>query len=156
MKGDPRVIELLNGYLQIELTGLRQYLLAAATAGHWGYATLHARQSAYVREELEHSGKILRRILFLEGTPDLATAAKATPPPSIEAQLREDHALVSRAIVHLRDAVATARQAGDETSRALFQEMLADEESHLHWLEQELTLIEQVGLANYLQQQIGA
>lgn len=154
MKGDPRVIEHLNGYLQIELTGFQQYLLAAAIAGRWGYGALYERQSAYVREETDHSGKILRRILFLEGTPDMATVAKVTPPPSIEAQLRKDHELVSRAIVYLRGAIGVARQASDDTSRALFEEMLVDEEEHLHWLEEQLTLIAQVGLAGYLQQQM--
>jgi bacterioferritin len=156
MKSDPRVIEHLNGYLQIELTGYQQYLLAAAMAGHWGYGALLERQSAYVREEVEHAGRILRRILFLGGTPDLATVAKVTPPPAIEAQLREDHELVSRAIAYLRDAVGVARQAGDDTSRALFEEMLVDEEEHLRWLEEQLKLIAQIGLAGYLQQQIEA
>jgi bacterioferritin len=154
MKGEPRVIEHLNGYLQIELTGFQQYLLAAAMAGHWGYAALQARQAAYVQEEADHAGKILRRILFLEGTPALATVAPVTPPPSIEGQLRKDHELVSRAITYLREAVGVAAQVGDNASRDLFAEMLIDEEEHLHWLEEQLALVAQVGLSGYLQQQM--
>lgn len=154
MQGDARVIELLNGYLQIELTGHKQYLLAAAACTHWGLKRLQQTQAAYAREETEHAEHILQRILLLEGVPEPTDAAVVSQAGSVEEQLRRDEALVTRAILYLRDAVLHCQRCGDEGSRALFLEMLVDEEHHLDWLEQQLELIARLGAPAYLQQRM--
>ncbi len=155
MQGNARVIEHLNEYLRIELTGHKQYLLAAGVFRNWGFARLHDKQEAYSREETEHAAEILHRILFLEGTPTMEDASPVGVPGSVEAQLRQDHALVHRAIVHLQAGVELCRSEDDNASRELVERMLVDEEEHLDWLESQLELIRLVGAENYLQQQIG-
>ncbi len=154
MKGQARVIGFLNDYLQIELAGHKQYLLAAATFDRWGLGKLREAQQAYAREETEHAAVILRRILFLEGAPNLADACAVRSPASVEEQLRRDQALVTRAIVHLREAVTYAAAVKDDGSRVLFERMLVDEEKHLHWLEVQLGLLGGLGEKHYLQSQI--
>jgi bacterioferritin len=156
MKTDAKVIEYLNEYLGIELTGHRQYMLAAAAANRWGYARMEEKQEAYVREESEHALRIARRILFLEGVPVLGPLGTIDVASSVDDQLRKDHGLVSRAIVRLREAVTHCIQVRDDGTRELLTEMLVDEESHLHWLESQLTLVDQLGLQSYLQQQMRA
>jgi bacterioferritin len=154
MKGNARVISDLNIYLQIELTGHKQYMLASGVCANWGYRRLHERQEAYSREETEHAAKITRRILFLGGEPNVKDARDVKMTPSIQDQLEQDRGLVADAIEHLESAVEHCVSCGDGGSRALFEEMLIDEEEHIDWLEAQLTLIEQVGVAHYLQEQI--
>ncbi len=154
MKGDSRVIELLNEYLQIELTGHKQYLLAAATFERWGLTRLRDAEKAYSHEETDHAAVILHRILLLEGTPNLSDAGAVSAPASTTEQLRRDEALVTRAIVQLRGAVGHAASAGDDGSRALLEHMLVDEEKHLDWLEQQLGLIATLGDKIYSHAQI--
>ncbi|CAG0966385.1 bacterioferritin [Myxococcaceae bacterium] len=154
MRGDARVIELLNGYLQIELCGYKQYLVAAAAAENWGYDRLRDRQREYVKEEMEHAGRILHRILYLEGTPVPSDAGEIVVASSIEDPLRRDEALVRRAIVHLRGAIDHCTEQGDAGTRELLEEMLVDEEHHLDWLEIQLRLVASLGLDGYLQEQM--
>lgn len=154
MQGDARVIEFLNGYLQIELTGYKQYLVAAAACENWGYHRLRDRQREYVKEEMEHAGRILHRILFLEGVPAPSDAGEIVVASSVEQQLRRDEALVRRAIVHLRAAIDHCSAQSDAGSRELLEEMLVDEEHHLDWLEIQLRLIASLGLDGYLQEQM--
>lgn len=156
MQGDAGVIERLNGYLQIELTGHKQYLLAAAACAHAGLGRLREAQTAYVHEETAHAERILQRILLLGGVPVPTDLGVAAPAATAEEQLRRDEALVARAIDYLRGAVAYCASVGDEGSRALLLEMLVDEEQHLDWLEQQLRLIATLGAPAYLQQQLGA
>jgi bacterioferritin len=157
MQGDAGVIERLNGYLQIELTGHKQYLLAAAACAHAGLGRLREAQTAYVHEETAHAERILQRILLLGGRarahrPGRGGAGGHGPKSSSG----RDEALVGRAIDYLRGAVAYCASVGDEGSRGLLVEMLIDEEQHLDWLEQQLRLIATLGAPAYLQQQLGA
>ena len=101
MKGDSRVIELLNEYLQIELTGHKQYLLAAATFERWGLTRLRDAERAYSHEETDHAAVILHRILLLEGTPNLSDAGAVSAPASTTEQLRRDEALVTLSLIHI-------------------------------------------------------
>lgn len=153
MQGDLRVIEHLNGYLQIELAGYAQYLLAAQACADWGYRRLHEKQMAYAREEIEHAARITRRIVFLEGSPVPQAARAPAPALPVAEQLRRDHELVKHAIDHLQGAIAWCERQGDAGTRALFEEMLVDEESHLDWLETQLDVIGRIGMAEYLQEQ---
>lgn len=154
MKGDAKVIDNLNKYLQIELTGHKQYMLAAGMCANWGYRRLHEVQEAYSREEIEHAAKITRRIFFLEGVPVPKDARTVSPCGSVADQLKLDHELVAHAIEHLQGAVEHCFSCGDAGTREIFEEMLEDEETHIHWLEAELTQIDQIGLQNYLSEQM--
>ncbi len=154
MKGDAKVIDYLNEYLQIELTGHKQYMLAAAMCANWGYRRLQDKQEEYSREETTHAARIAQRIFFLEGLPKVSDARAVAPIDSVEAQIKKDQELVRHAIARLREAVDYCIKQADGGTRQLFEEMLVDEESHLDWLEAELTLMDQVGLQNYLAEQI--
>ncbi len=154
MKGDATVIENLNKYLQIELTGHKQYMVSAGVCANWGYRRLHEKQEAYSLEEIEHAAKITRRILFLEGDPIPKDAREVKACASIPEMLKKDFELVAYAIEHLQGAIEHCLSCSDAGTRELFEEMLVDEEEHIDWLEAELELIEQVGVANYLQEQI--
>lgn len=156
VKGSDRVVDYLNRYLQIELTGHKQYLLAAGVCARWGYHRLRDAQAAYAEEESRHAARLVHRILYLEGTPALRDAAEVTLPASIADQVQRDRALVGRAIALLTEAIACSAELADHGSFELFTEMLVDEEHHMDWLEEQATLIDQLGLASYLQQQIRA
>lgn len=153
MQGDRRVIDDLNAYLQIELAGYAQYLLAAQAAAHWGYRRLHEKQMEYSREEIEHATRITGRIVFLEGSPEPRPARAPSPATPVADQLRRDQELVQHAIDHLQQAIARCEELGDDGTRALFEEMLVDEESHLDWLETQLRAIRAIGVERYLQEQ---
>jgi len=154
MQGDPRVLERLVRYLRIELTGHKQYMLHAALCRRHGYARLAEKQEAYRDEESRHAARMLHRILLLGGTPELADVAELAADPSVEAQLRRDHRLVSDAIAHLRESIAMCAECSDGGSRVLLEEMLVDEEDHVDWLETQLSLIEALGVERYLQEMI--
>ncbi|GMU61073.1 MAG: hypothetical protein AMXMBFR34_28360 [Myxococcaceae bacterium] len=154
MQGDRRVIEDLDGYLQIELTGHKQYLLAGAVFERWGLSRLRDAERAYAQEETAHAAVILHRLLLLGGVPHLADVGPVTVPTSAREQLERDQSLVTRAILHLKDAIGRAQAAGDAGSRELLEEMLVDEEKHLDWLEQQLHLHGSLGEKKYLQAQL--
>lgn len=154
MKGDADVLERLVRYLRIELTGHKQYMLHAATCRRHGYRRLAETQEAYRDEESRHASKVLHRILLLEGAPDVGDIRDVTAEPSVEAQLRRDHRLVSEAIEHLQESIGVCRDRADGGSRRLFEEMLVDEEEHLDWLETQLSLIEALGVERYLQEML--
>jgi len=155
MKGSADIIERLNSYLSIELTGHRQYLRNSRTCAHWGFTRLAEIQYAYAIEEMEHAAEIADRILFLEGEPDMSAAARIGPVATLTGQLQQDLTLVEHACVVLGEAIARCEQQGDFVSRDLLTTMLDDEERHTDWLETELGLVERIGLDNYLQSQQG-
>lgn len=154
MQGDPQVLSYLDRYLSIELTGYKQYLLHAGLCRDAGLNKLADKQHAYSEEEFSHSGRLLARLLFLQGVPGMQDARQIEVKTEVEAQLQLDQALVSQAIDLLREAVACCTTVGDAVSRELFQEMLADEEQHLHWASTQLALLGKMGAANYLQSQM--
>lgn len=154
LQGDSQVLACLEEYLSIELTGHKQYLLHARTCARWGFHRLAGIQQAYSEEETHHAGRLLDRLLMLEGTPSMADARPLTVETSVENQLRLDRDLVSHAIDVLRGAVGICEQREDFVTRAFFAEMLDDEERHLHWLDTELAMIQRIGLSNYLQSQV--
>ena len=154
MKGDARVMADLNRYLSFELTGHRQYLLHAAMCRHWGFERLARIQDAYSAEETQHAARIAARILVLgaEALPQELRAIAGAP--TVPEQLALDRGLVRDAMAHLRAAVGRAEGCADYLSRDLLREMLDDEERHEHWLDTEIALVAQLGLANYLQSQL--
>lgn len=153
MKGDARVVADLNEYLSFELTGHRQYLIHTGMCRHWGFERLAKIQGAYSAEETGHAARIIARILLLGGAATPREFGPIAGAAGVPAQLALDRGLVGGAIVHLRAAIAACEHSRDFVSRALLREMLDDEEHHLHWLDTELALIDQIGLQNYLQSQ---
>jgi len=154
MKGDPKVIDFLNRYLSIELTGHKQYLLHSRLCGRWGYRRLKETQDNYSNEEWVHIGRLAERILFLEGKLGLQDDRAVEETSGVEAQFELDRALIAHACGVLREAVGYCLGHGDPVSEALFREMLVDEEEHIHWVETQLDLIRKVGLQNYLCEQM--
>ncbi len=154
MKGHDRIIETLNDVLTAELTAINQYFLHARMCENWGYERLWKKIRAESLEEMKHADELIERILYLEGLPNVQRLGKINVGQTVPEQLRLDLALEKAALKALNDAIELARSLGDNGSRELLEEMLKDEEAHTNWIEAQLSLIEQVGEANYLAQQI--
>ena len=154
MKGKPEVIEILSKMLKEELGALNQYMMHAEMQSNWGYKKLHAETKKQAIGEMKHAEKLMERILFLEGTPNLADLPKLNIGRDVKQQLTNDLALEKSAVAEYNAAVAAARKAGDNGSADLLDELLHDEEQHVDYFETQLSLIEQLGLENYLAQQM--
>ena len=156
MKGNDKVIALLNEALKGELTAINQYFLHASMCENWGYLRLAKKQKAESIEEMKHAEELLERILFLEGQPNMTDLFPIKIGANVKQQLENDLALELAAVKQLNGAVKTARESGDNASRALFETILKDEEEHVDWLEAQLGMIKEVGLQMYLSQQMHA
>ena len=154
MKGKAEVIELLQKMLSEELLALNQYMLHAEMQSNWGYKRLHKETKKQAIGEMKHAEKIIERLLFLEGTPDLNDLPKLNIGKDVRQQLKNDLDLEKGAVASYNSAVAAARKAGDNASADLFDVLLHDEEDHVDHLETQLSLIAQLGLENYLAQQL--
>jgi bacterioferritin len=154
MKGDARVIALLNDVLSNELTAINQYFLHARLCENWGYERLWKKVRAESIDEMQHADKVIQRILYLEGHPNLQKLGKLEIGETVAEQLKSDLALEKRAIPVLNAGIALCRDRGDNGTAELLEEILVDEEEHADWLEAQLTLVEQLGIQNYLAQQV--
>ncbi len=154
MKGKPEVIELLSKALKEELGALNQYMLHAEMQNNWGYKRLYKQTKAQAIGEMKHAEELIERILFLEGIPNLADLPKLRIGKDVKQQLQNDLELEKGAVADYNTYVAAARKAGDNASADLLDKLLHDEEEHVDELETQLGLIEQLGLENYLAQQI--
>jgi bacterioferritin len=148
------VLDLLNEVLTSELTAVNQYFVHAKMCQNWGYHRLHEKLRAESIDEMKHADILIERILYLGGVPNLQRLFKVNVGETVPEQLKVDHALEKEAIARMNKGVELARAHGDNGSRHLLEEMLTSEEEHFDWIEAQLTLIEQVGEANYLAQQI--
>jgi bacterioferritin len=156
MKGKAEVLEVLQKMLKEELGALNQYMLHAEMCENWGYKRLSAHTKKQAVEEMKHAEKLIERILYLEGMPNLNEVPKLNIGKDVKQQLENDLALELSAVAAYNEAAAAARKAGDNGSAHLFREILGEEEGHADFLETQLGLIEQLGLQNYLTEQIGA
>lgn len=154
MKGNPRLIEMLNEILTAELTGINQYFVHAKMCENWGYRRLAAMNRKEAIGEMKHADEVIERILFLEGVPNMQRLGKVRVGETVPEQLRLDHGLELEAIERLNRAIALATELGDNGTRELLEDILVSEEEHVDWLEAQLELIRQVGEQNYLAQQI--
>lgn len=154
MKGDPRVIEFLNKALKNELTAINQYFLHARMLQDWGLEVLGKKEYQESIEEMEHADELIKRVLFLEGLPNLQDLGKLRIGESVREVLECDLALEHQAIPDLRDAIEHCEQVRDYVSRELFSKILDNEEEHVDWLETQLELLDKVGEQNYIQSQM--
>ena len=154
MKGDTRVITYLNKALKNELVAINQYFLHARMFENWGLNELNEKEYEESIDEMKHADALIKRILFLQGLPNLQDLGKLKVGENTEEIMRCDLAVELEAVPLLREAIEYCEQARDYVSRELFEEILAAEEEHIDWLETQLELIEKVGLQNYQQSKI--
>jgi bacterioferritin len=154
MKGDQKIIDLLNEVLTGELTAINQYFLHAKMCGNWGYQRLHEHIRKESIDEMKHADMLIERILYLEGLPNVQRLGKINIGQSVVEMLKNDLGVESVAIPLLNKGIDDCRKAGDNGSEALLIGILTSEEAHVDWLESQLDLVKQVGEAHYLAQQI--
>ena len=154
MKGHAAVIDALQKDLSEELMAISQYFLHGEMQSNWGYKRLYAEIKKQAIGEMKHAEALIERIIFLEGLPNLNDFPKLRVGKTVQQQLQNDLALEKEAAEEYNKYIALARKEGDNTSADLFEVLLKDEEDHVDFLEAQLDLIEQVGLQNYLSQQL--
>ena len=154
MKGKPEVLAALSDMLKEELAAINQYILHAEMCDNWGYKRLASQTKKQSIGEMKHAEKLIERILFLEGLPRMDVMEKITIGKDVKEQLRNDLALERGAVAAYNGAIATCRKAGDNATADMLEGILHDEEEHVDYLERQLGLIEQLGLQNYLSQQL--
>jgi bacterioferritin len=153
MKGNEKVIAILNAFLADELTAISQYMVHSEMCANWGYKKLHEAIEKRAIDEMKHAEKLIGRILFLEGRPTVSQLNKMGIGAAVEEQLKSDLAAEVGAIKSYNEGARICNEVGDAGSRELITDNLEDEETHLDWLEAQLDQISQMGIQNYLQAQ---
>jgi bacterioferritin len=155
MKGNDQVISHLDTLLAGELSAIDQYFIHSRMYENWGFGKLYERIAHEVQDETNHADALIKRILFLEGIPDLSKRDPLHVGSTVEEMLKNDLALELQVVAALRKVMAFCESVQDYQTREILQAMLKDtEDDHTHWLEQQLGMIERIGLQNYLQAQI--
>jgi bacterioferritin len=154
MKGNDQIIELLNEVLTAELTAINQYFLHAKMCKNWGFEKLASKIRHESIDEMKHADQLIDRILFLEGIPNVQRMFKVNIGETVKEQFNCDLELERIAIDRLNRGIATAVSVGDNGTRELLEGILVSEEEHLDWLETQLSLMDTIGDANYLAQQL--
>jgi bacterioferritin len=155
MQGNPKVIEALNRALTIELTAINQYFCQAKMCKNWGFAHLAKKHYEESIGEMKHAEKIIDRVLFLEGVPEIARYDVIRVGTDVKEQLENDLKLEMGGVQHYNAAIALCSQLGDHGTREVLEPILTESEEHVDWLETQLHLINTVGLQNYLTEQMG-
>ena len=151
---DPQIIVHLNTSLKNELTAINQYFLHSRMLRDWGLKELAEHEYEESIDEMKHADRLIERILFLEGLPNLQDLGRLKIGENVEEILRCDLALEMEAMPPLRESIEFCEQVGDFVSRELFESILEGEEEHVDWLETQLSLVEKAGIQNYVQAQM--
>lgn len=154
MKGNKKVIDVLNQILAGELTAINQYFLHARICKAWGYEKLASKSYEESIEEMKHAQKLIDRVLFLDGLPNLQKLNSLRIGETVPEMIEADLAVEIEALTLLRNAIKICQEAEDHVSRELLEHIMENEEEHVDWLEAQKTLIDQVGIQNYLAQHI--
>jgi bacterioferritin len=155
MKGSPKVIDVLNFLLDDELTAISQYMVHAEMCANWGYEKLAEKIEKRAIEEMKHAEKHIGRILFFEGKPIVSNLNKIHIGPDVLTILTNDHSAEEGAIVEYNKAIRLCTEEADNGTRELLEDILRDEEEHIDWIEAQLDQIAQMGIQNYLVEQLG-
>ena len=155
MQGKSEVIDALNGALTIELTAINQYFCQAKMCMNWGFRRLGAKHYEESMGEMKHAEKLIDRILFLDGVPEIARYDVIRVGTDVKEQFEHDLKLETKGVNAYNDAIDLCAKVKDNGTRELLATILVESEEHVDWLETQLGLIGQVGLQNYLQSQIG-
>jgi bacterioferritin len=156
MRGDKKVIEQLNVALSSEMTAVVQYMVQAETCESWGYSRLAGLTKARAIEEMHHAEHLIERIVFLDGTPEVAVPLTPKIGKSVQEHLQLDYEEEEGAVKQYNTAARICREAGDAGSKDLFESMITDEERHADFLEAQLHSIKEMGVGAYLAQQMKA
>ena len=154
MKGDAKVIDLLNEILTGELTAINQYFLHAKMCKNWGYKRLHEHIRKESIDEMKHADQLMERVLFLEGLPNVQRLGKINIGQTVVEMFKKDLEVEMEAIPRLNKGIELCRQIGDNGTAEMLEDILVSEEEHVDWLEEQQELVKQVGEAHYLAQQI--
>ncbi len=154
MKGNEKIIQQLNARLADELGAINQYMVHSEMCADWGYERLHEAVEKRAIEEMKHAEALIGRILFLEGSPTVSKLSPIKIGSDVEAQLKNDLAGELGAVKDYNADIALAVEVGDNGTRELLEGILKDEEEHVDWLEAQLDQIAQMGIQNYLVEQI--
>lgn len=155
MKGNEKILEALNQMLADELTAINQYMVHSEMCADWGYGELHEAIEKRAITEMRHAEKLIGRIIFLEGKPIVSNLNPIYIGGDVETQLRNDLASETGAVKMYNDGIRLAVEVGDNGTRAMLESILHDEEDHADWLEAQLDQIAQMGIQNYLVEQVG-
>ncbi|MEO6025387.1 MAG: bacterioferritin [Candidatus Binatia bacterium] len=154
MKGNKKVIELLNDVLTGELTSVNQYFIHAKMCKNWGYLRLasHIRKESI--DEMKHADELIERILYLDGVPNLQRLYKVNVGETVPEQFKLDRQVEVDAVARLNNGIKLCTELGDNGTREMLEDILVSEEHHLDWLETQIGLVESIGAAHYLAQQV--
>jgi bacterioferritin len=154
VKGDAKVITVLQDVLKAELTAINQYFLHAEMCSNWGYYGLYQKIRKESIEEMQHAEKLIERILYFDGTPSMNGPLKINIGRNVQEQLKNDLQVEYEAVERLNKGIKLCTESGDGGSRELLEHILVDEEEHIDWLEGQLHAVEEMGIQNYLSQQM--
>ncbi len=156
MQGKPEIIEVLNRALTVELTAINQYFCQSRMCKNWGFQRLADKHYEESIGEMKHAQKLIDRILFLEGVPEIARYDVIRVGTNVQEQFENDLRLEMGGVQHYNHAIALCLEHNDNGTRELIEPILSESEEHVDWLETQLGLIAAVGLQNSLQEQIGS